>query len=89
MGWWGPQEGDPFWLPPIWGEKMMANWEAPDVTNDYVEVYEGEDGTFYWRRVDSQNGRIVAVSGEGYVNEGYAQVAAGAYCPGVPTRYAD
>jgi len=47
--------------------------------NDKVEVFEDIEGLFRWRRVDMDNGRIVSVSGEGYVNAQYAEEAAAAY----------
>lgn len=50
-----------------------------DPTNDYVQVYEDTEGMYRWRRVDKGNGRIVSVSGEGYVSHEYAYEAARAY----------
>jgi uncharacterized protein YegP (UPF0339 family) len=38
-----------------------------DRTQDLVQVYQGEDGHHYWRRI-APNGNVVADSGEGYVD---------------------
>lgn len=38
---------------------------------DTVEVYKDADGEYRWRR-QSENGRIVSVSGEGYINKEHA-----------------
>jgi hypothetical protein len=51
--------------------------------NDKVEVYQGLDGDWWWRRVDTTNGKIVSQSSEGYTNQSYAMEAAAAYNPGV------
>lgn len=43
---------------------------------DTVEIYKDDAGEYRWRRV-SENGRIVATSGEGYVDHyGAADAAA-------------
>jgi uncharacterized protein YegP (UPF0339 family) len=50
-----------------------------NTANDRVEVFEDVEGLYRWRRVDMDNGRIVSVSGDGYVNAQYAEEAAAAY----------
>jgi hypothetical protein len=52
--------------------------------NDRVEVYKGADDFWHWRRVDTNNGKILSISSEGYVNQSYAAEAAEAYNVGVP-----
>lgn len=51
--------------------------------NDKVEVFRGDDGDWYWHRKDADNGRVVAISGEGYTSREYAVESAQTYCPGL------
>jgi len=71
---WGVEDGIPPW--------------GPNPHNDYVEVFAGVNGRFYWHRRDGRNDNIVAdnAQGNGYEDEGYARLAAAAYCPGCPIR---
>jgi uncharacterized protein YegP (UPF0339 family) len=51
--------------------------------NDQVEVFHDAHQQFRWRRIDTDNGKIVSQSSESYVNAGYAHEAAEAYNVGV------
>lgn len=59
---------------------------APHGENDEVVVFRDQSGRREWRwhRVDTGNGQIVAISGQGYVDRSYAAAAAAVYCPGIP-----
>jgi hypothetical protein len=48
-----------------------------------VQVYEDDRGEYRWRAI-AGNGRIVATSGEGYVEEKYAAGMARRIFPGTP-----
>lgn len=48
-----------------------------------VQVYEGRDGDYGWRRL-SANNNITATSGEGYSSAGGAEKAAERENPGLP-----
>lgn len=70
---WGVEDGIPPW--------------GPNPHNDYVEVFTDVDGAWRWHRRDGRNDLIVASSaGDGYEDEGYARLAALAYCPGCEVR---
>lgn len=57
---------------------------AINTENDIVEVFHG--AKWFWHRKDADNGKIVAIGGEGYNDRAYCIEAAQAYCPGVPLR---
>lgn len=43
--------------------------------SDKTEVYKGQDGQWYWRKV-APNGKVIAVGGEGYSRKWNAKRAA-------------
>lgn len=60
-----------------------------DVSNDSVAIFQDLLGQWRWHRVDNDNGKIVAISGQGYSSESYAIEAARAYNVGAEVLVTD
>lgn len=57
--------------------------------NDVVHVFMDVRGKHRWHRIDTNNGMVVAESGQGYGSQDYAWAAAVAYNPGVPVEHGE